>query len=498
MTDLLKHPLWREEDLGTPLPDDELGVSVSLPCWKHVIGYEEKDPAVVSKFRSGYPRFCCPPAVGALFDAATKQCAAEGERCLVFPKRIHAERCIEYVARAGFQNTRSASFGTEALGVAVFPADAYDTARRFWRFCGEVVSTRQACHALGRGHDDVTPAEGAAAQTTIRERLARLSGQSPADVFLFPSGMAATYAVHRMLTTVFPRRKTIQLDFPYVDVLKLQEQFGSGVHFFPLSRDEEHDEVRAVLAREPIAGIFCEAPSNPLLRCVDFERLRAITSATQPDVPLIVDDTIATLANVDAFRVADAVTTSLTKAFSGEGDVMAGSVILNSRSKHHAAFSAFMKEHADHQLWRGDAVALEKNSRDFLERAAIMSRNSTALFEHLRLHSKVAKTWHSSVDGGAGYRLIQRDGGGHGCLLSFVLKDAAQGSPRFYDALRTCKGPSLGTSFTLVCPYTLLAHYDELDWAESCGADRYLLRISAGLEPLDDLIARFDEALAVV
>jgi cystathionine gamma-synthase len=119
-----------------------------------------------------------------------------------------------------------------------------------------------------------------------------------------------------------------------------------------------------------------------------------------------------------------------------------------------------------------------------------------ALFEHLRAHPKVVKTWHSSVNGGPGYRFIQRDGGGHGCLVSFVLKDAAKASPLFYDALRLCKGPSLGTNFSLACPYTLLAHYDELDWAESCGADRFLIRVSAGLEPVEDLIGRFDEALA--
>ncbi|MEQ1854533.1 MAG: PLP-dependent transferase, partial [Chthoniobacteraceae bacterium] len=460
MTDLLKHPLWREDTLGTPLPDDELGVSVSLPLWRHVIGYEERDPAVVGKFRSGYPRFCCPPAVGALFEAAEGACAREGERCVVFPKKIHAERCLAYVERAGFPKGRVEAFGSEALGVAVFESAAYDAARRFWRFCGEVVSTRQACHALGRVSDSVTAEQGAAAQVTIRERLASLSGQRVEDVFLFPSGMAATFAVHRMLTSLFPGRKTMQLDFPYVDVLKLQQQFGAGVHFFPLTDAGEYDAVRDVLAREEIAGIFSEAPSNPLLRCVDFERLQSIVAQTQPDVPLIIDDTIATVVNVDAFRVADVVTTSLTKAFSGEGDVMAGSVILNRNSKHHAVFSDFLSQRSDHEIWRGDAVALEKNSRDFATRVEVMSANSTALFEHLRAHPKVVKTWHSSVNGGPGYRFIQREGGGHGCLVSFVLRDAAKSSPPFYDALRLCKGPSLGTSFSLACPYTLLAHYD--------------------------------------
>jgi cystathionine gamma-synthase len=64
-----------------------------------------------------------------------------------------------------------------------------------------------------------------------------------------------------------------------------------------------------------------------------------------------------------------------------------------------------------------------------------------------------------------------------------------------YDALRVTKGPSLGTDFTLACPYTLLAHYDELPWVESLGVSRWLLRVSTGLEPTSDLLARFEEAL---
>jgi len=492
MTDLLRHPLWQADTLGTPLPDDDFGVSVSLPLWRHVIGYEEKDPDVVSKFRSGYPRFCCPPAIARLFEAAAGELAAAGERCLVFPRVSHARRCVEFISRAGFTGRAETWLG---LGAAVFPEAAYDSARRFWRYCGEVVTTRQAAHTLGEQICANSEAEGHEANLTLPQRLADLSGQPVEDVFLFPSGMAANYAVHRMLTHVFPGRKTVQLDFPYVDVLKLQQTFGSGAHFLPLVREDEYEDLRALLKREPVAGIFCEAPSNPMLRCVDFPRLLEIRAATQTDAPVIGDDTIATVAHAEAFRVADVVTTSLTKAFSGVGDVMAGSVILHAASPHHAAFSAFLRAHADHELWRGDAVALEQNSRDFPARATRMSDNALALAEYLAAHPRVEKVWHAREQGGAGYEHIRRADGGYGCLFSFLLKDAATASPRFYDALRVCKGPSLGTHFTLVCPYTLLAHYDELDWAETCGVPRHLLRVSAGLEDKADLIARFDEAL---
>ena len=494
MTDLLRHPLWEADSLGSPLPDNEFGVSVSLPLWSHVVGYEEGDQEIISKFRSGYPRFCCPPAISTLFEKAEAEIAQEGERCIVFPRLIHAQRCLEFIARDGFSG-RALEWSAQNLGVAVFPAEAYVKARRFWRFCGEVVSTRQACHVLGQTSSGVTEAEGQAASAAIHQRLADLAGQQPEDVFLFPSGMAANFAVHRMLTTLFPERKTVQLDFPYVDVLKLQQTFGQGAHFLPMIQDSEYDELSALLKQEKISGIFCEAPSNPMLRCVDLERLLAIRAEAQPGVPIIIDDTISTVVHADACRVADVVTSSLTKSFSGAGDILAGSVILNRASPHHAAFSAFLKAHADHQLWCEDAVILEENSHDFVQRAETMSRNALALADHLSAHPQVERVWHAKYQGGPGYEYVRRKEGGYGCLFSFLLKDAAATSARFYDALRVCKGPSLGTNFTLVCPYTLLAHYEELDWAESCGVPRYLIRVSAGLEDIEDLIARFDEAL---
>jgi cystathionine gamma-synthase len=493
MNDLLKDPLYRAEDLGKAIPDTALGVSVCLPLWEHVIGYEEGDPEIVGKFQSGYPRFCCPPPISRLFAAAEGEFAQAGERCLVFPRLVHAQRCAEFIG-AG----RAVEWKQARLGVTVFPEEHYAAARRFWRYCGECVSTRQAADALGEFHDPATEDQGHVANAVLRARIAALAGQEPEDVFLFPSGMAASYAAHRMLTHLFPGRRTAQLDFPYVDVLKLQQAFGQGVYFLPLSRESEYEELRSLLVREPLAGLFCEAPSNPLLRCVDFPRLLAIRAEARPGVPIIIDDTISTWVNADACRVADVVTSSLTKTFSGAGDVLAGSLVLNRRSPHHAAFSAFLHANADHEIWLGDAVALERNSRDFPERARAMSRNALALSDHLRAHPKVDQVWYASTEGGPGYEFIRRPDGGYGCLFSLTLKHPAETSAKFYDALRVCKGPSLGTNFTLVCPYTLLAHYDELDWVESVGVSRWIIRVSAGLEDAEDLIARFDAALALV
>jgi cystathionine gamma-synthase len=81
-------------------------------------------------------------------------------------------------------------------------------------------------------------------------------------------------------------------------------------------------------------------------------------------------------------------------------------------------------------------------------------------------------------------------------LITFLPKNAEKNSPVIYDRLPFCKGPSLGTIFTLACPFTLLAHYTELDWAESCGVSRYLIRISVGLEEAEGLWQGLDRALS--
>ena len=93
------------------------------------------------------------------------------------------------------------------------------------------------------------------------------------------------------------------------------------------------------------------------------------------------------------------------------------------------------------------------------------------------------------------YESVRRAHGGWGSLVTFLPRDADTTSPRIHDRLAVCKGPSLGAEFTLACPFTLLAHYGELDWAESCGVSRYLIRLSVGLEDPQELWRRLDRAL---
>jgi cystathionine gamma-synthase len=126
---------------------------------------------------------------------------------------------------------------------------------------------------------------------------------------------------------------------------------------------------------------------------------------------------------------------------------------------------------------------------------AIINDNAAVLAERLQQHPAVAQVFYPSatVSNQSGSR---PDTSGRGGLMSIVLHNAALTTPAVFDRLQICKGPNLGTSFTLCCPYTLLAHYTELDEVEKYGVSRWLLRISVGTEPLEELWQRFSDALS--
>ena len=72
----------------------------------------------------------------------------------------------------------------------------------------------------------------------------------------------------------------------------------------------------------PVLALFTEFPSNPLLRSPNLPRLRGL--ADRYDFLIVIDETIGNFANVDVFPYADVLASSLSKSFSGVGNVMGG------------------------------------------------------------------------------------------------------------------------------------------------------------------------------
>jgi cystathionine gamma-synthase len=185
------------------------------------------------------------------------------------------------------------------------------------------------------------------------------------------------------------------------------------------------------------------------------------------------------------------------------------SLVLNPRGPQYAKLRDHMVANYVDFYFDEDALFMERNSRDFRRRIIDINNRADQVCELLRSRSVAG----GNVDGairdvyypkwqtrehydkcivkgsdGAGF-----DGGFGGLFsLTFTSKHAAQA---FFDALPCHKGPSLGTNFTLACPYTILAHFAELPWAAKYGVEESLVRVSVGLEDQATLLRGFEVAL---
>ncbi|GIZ36589.1 hypothetical protein CKM354_000005900 [Cercospora kikuchii] len=320
------------------------------------------------------------------------------------------------------------------------------------------------------------------------------------DVCLFPKGMCAISAVARALV---PSANTgaseaVVFGWPYGSTPKCVNLSGyERFTFYSQGTSKELDVLEAKLqSGSRIACLFCEVPSNPLCAIPDLYRIRNLADVY--DFVVVCDETIGTFVNVDVLLLVDVLITSLTKLFSGACNVMGGSVVLNPRSKHYSHLRSTLDEMHEDLMFPKDAAVLLQNCLSFPERVQIANRNALAIVDFLQKQPADLITRVNYPTTVASRHLYERyrrkPSGGYGSLISVIFKDPAQ-ARTFYNAIDLCKGPSFGANFTLVLPYSQLAHAFELDWAESLGMPKHIIRISVGLEDKDLLTRRLHDAL---
>ncbi|KAL7419765.1 Cystathionine gamma-synthase [Cryptotrichosporon argae] len=330
------------------------------------------------------------------------------------------------------------------------------------------------------------------------------------DVWLYPTGMSAIWHAHHLarITRLAKGDKeglSVCFGFPYIDTLKILQKWGAGCRFFGKGDAAELDELEAYLesrdaAAPPVLSLFCEFPTNPLLRSPDLHRLRAL--ADRHGFVIVVDETIGNFINVEVAGLADIVVSSLTKVFSGDSNVMGGSLILNPNGAHYADLKTALVADYEDNYFAEDAVYLERNSRDYRTRIRLINDNTAAVTEWLHARSladastpaagkAIKQVYYPRYSTPENFAACQRTptlgAGGFGGLFSLTFTSMAA-SAAFFDALACAKGPSLGTSFTLACPYTIIAHYYELDWAAQYGVEAGLVRISIGQENYETVL----------
>lgn len=174
------------------------------------------------------------------------------------------------------------------------------------------------------------------------------------------------------------------------------------------------------------------------------------------------------------------------------------SLLLNPQSTYYSSLKAHLSTEYEDNLWAEDVLFLERNSRDFATRIKRINATTEAVCDLLQTHPKIKAVYYPKYsDTLPYYNACRSKNGGYGGLFSITFYNK-RSAVAFFDSLETAKGPSLGTNFTLSSPYTLLAHYGELEWAAQFGVEADLVRVSVGLEDTAELIATFKKALDVL
>lgn len=115
--------------------------------------------------------------------------------------------------------------------------------------------------------------------------------------------------------------------FSYTDTIKVLERWGPGSVVFFDDPDSNMKALEEFITspnrdQDPVAALFCEFPSNPLLQSPNLPYLRKL--ANQNGFLIVIDETVGGFVNVDVLQYADIITTSMSKLFSGSANVMGG------------------------------------------------------------------------------------------------------------------------------------------------------------------------------
>ena len=477
--------------LGATVPDSPHATVVCLPTLADIESYERKEARVWKMLRAGYPRFVRNALVTRAAQEAARQLGRTGE---LFPlvseasaRRLadHAGATLVSVDRVGDWCLVSTSAGDAALRLA-----------KMVQHTGTLISSRQAEAWLA----GATPTDGSAALRTIRAALSPLlAGVSATDILIATSGMnAVDTAIAAVDAVQRPRARSswIQLGWLYVDSTRLFEKARDAKrHFIADVRDLA--VVEGLLAAGDIAGVFTEVPNNPQLETADIPALRALCD--KYGAKLLLDPSSVGLASVDVLPFADIVVSSLTKYAGSEGDVMAGVIAVHPSRADAVELLAGVRRRLEplHPL---DLAALATQVGRMAEVTHRLSVTASEIARRLAAHPAVARV--RTADQGptaAAYRRLLRPGAGAGSLITVELRSDMR---RVYDCLAVTKGPSFGLRYTLAAPFLWLAHFEEVTNEQgraqirAAGLDPDLLRISVGLEPVDDIWAAFEQALA--
>jgi cystathionine beta-lyase/cystathionine gamma-synthase len=308
--------------------------------------------------------------------------------------------------------------------------------------------------------------------------------------FAFASGMAA---IDALLTQLESGDHLVVSDNTYGGTFRLFERvrrkFGLDFTYVDTSRLELIEP--AITAKTKY--LFIETPTNPMLRITDL--VAASEIAHRHDVRVIVDNTFASPYVQRPLELGcDIVTHSTTKFLNGHSDSVGGIVVLKHQDD--VEWMKFVQNAAGAILGPMDSFLVLRGTKTLPIRMERTNANAMALAEHLKGHPKVHAVLYPGLAEHPHHDLAKKQMRGFGGLISFdvgSLDAARRVLPRFK---LMSLAESLGGVETLISHPAIMTHASvPADRRAAIGITDGMIRISVGIEDVDDLKEDLDQAL---
>ncbi len=325
-------------------------------------------------------------------------------------------------------------------------------------------------------------------QTAVVEKLCALEGAEGG--VLFSSGMASIST--SILSFVQAGDHVILLDELYGGTHAFASDLFKGLSInYSVVKSSLEGIQQAVLPETKL--IVFETPTNPLLTILDISQIANFAKAN--GIMTIVDNTFATPINQNPLKLGvDIVVHSGTKFLGGHSDLCCG-VALSSEE-----YSERIRKIACHFGGSLNAITtylLERSLKTLSLRVEKQSANGHTIARFLEAHDAIATVYYPGLESFPGHAIAKKQMQAFGSMISFELKEEKGDPERFLSHLQLIRpAVSLGGVETIICSPARTSHAKmSREERERVGISDKLLRLSVGIESVDDLIGDLNTAL---
>ncbi len=330
-------------------------------------------------------------------------------------------------------------------------------------------------------------------RTQLENNLAAL--ENGTNALCFSSGMGAIDAVVKLLK---PGDEVITGDDIYGGSYrmfsKIYEAFGIKFHYINLY-DAQNIE-KYINANTKL--IWAETPTNPTLKIVDIEAVS--TLAKKHNLLLAIDNTFASPYLQNPLDMgADIVMHSATKYLNGHSDVVMGALITKDQALHERL--AFILNSCGANPGPMDCFLVIRGIKTLHLRMKAHCENGKQVAHFLRNHPKIGKVYWPGFEDAAGHEIAKKQMRDFGGMLSFTLKgDDFEAAMRMATSVKifTLAESLGGVESLLNHPATMTHASIPKEEREKTGVVDGLLRLSVGVEDIEDLLADLEQALSFV